>query len=51
MERAKNLLVYTRQPISEIAETLHFSTVSYFVRSFRQHTCTTPLLYRMEHQP
>ncbi|WP_289630315.1 AraC family transcriptional regulator [uncultured Phocaeicola sp.] len=51
MERAKNLLVYTRQPISEIAETLHFSTVSYFVRSFRQHTGTTPLLYRMGHQP
>lgn len=51
MEQAKNMLAYTHQPISEIAETLRFSTVSYFIRSFRQHTGTTPLLYRMEHQP
>lgn len=51
MEEAKRLLVYTDQPVSEIALFLHFSTVSYFIRSFRQHTGKTPLMYRQEQQP
>lgn len=51
MEEARQLLLYTDMPISQIADVLHFSTLSYFVRSFRQYTGTTPLLYRAEHQP
>ena len=38
MDEAKRLLTYTDFPISDIAFELHFSTVSYFIRSFRQHT-------------
>ena len=51
MDEAKILLTYTDFPISDIAFELHFSTVSYFIRSFRQYTGTTPLLYRRTHKP
>ena len=51
MEEAKRLLVYTDFPIADIAFELCFSTVSYFIRSFRQYTGTTPLLYRRTHKP
>lgn len=51
MDEAQRLLTYTDFPISDIAFELHFSTVSYFIRSFRQHTGTTPLLYRRTHKP
>ena len=51
MDEAKRLLVYTNIPISDIAFELCFSTVSYFIRSFRQHTGETPLLYRKTHKP
>lgn len=51
MDEAKRLLVYSDQPVSEIALFLHFSTVSYFIRSFRQYTGKTPFMYRQEQQP
>ena len=51
MDESKRLLTYTDFPISDIAFELHFSTVSYFIRSFRQHTGETPLLYRKTHKP
>ena len=51
MDEAQRLLTYTDFPISDIAFELHFSTVSYFIRSFRQHTGETPLLYRKTHKP
>ena len=51
IDEAKRLLAYTDAPISDIAFELHFSTVSYFIRSFRQHTGETPLLYRKAHKP
>ena len=51
MDEAKRLLVYTDFPISDIALELCFSTVSYFIRSFRQHTGETPLMYRKTHKP
>lgn len=51
VEEAKRLLVYTELPISEIAFELYFSTVSYFVRCFRQCTGETPLAYRKTHKP
>lgn len=50
-DEAKRLLTYTDFSISDIAFELHFSTVSYFIRSFRQHTGATPLLYRKKHKP
>lgn len=51
MDEARRLLIYTDSSISDIAFELHYSTVSYFVRSFRQHTGETPLLYRKIHKP
>ena len=51
MNEARKLLAYTDIPVSEIALSLHFSTVSYFIRSFRQHTGKTPFNYRREQQP
>lgn len=51
MDEAKRLLVYTDLSVSEIALELGYSTVSYFVRSFRQFTQKTPLLYREENKP
>lgn len=49
IDEAKRLLAYTDAPISDIAFELHFSTVSYFIRRFRQHTGETPLLYRKKY--
>lgn len=46
IEESKRLLAYTDASVSEIAFGLHFSTISYFVRFFRQHTGMTPLSYR-----
>lgn len=51
IDEARRLLVYTDYSISDIAFELHFSTVSYFIRSFRLHTGETPLSYRKKHKP
>lgn len=51
IDEAKKLLAYTDVPISDIAFGLHFSTVSYFIRCFRQHTGETPLLFRKKYKP
>lgn len=51
IDEAMRLLAYTDAPISDIAFELHFSTVSYFIRRFRQHTGETPLLYRKKYKP
>ncbi len=51
MDEAKKLLSYTELSISEIAFELHFSTVSYFTRTFRQYTGETALSYRKNHKP
>ena len=51
MDEAKRLLVYTDSSVSEIAFGLCFSTVSYFVRSFKQCVGETPLSYRKRHKP
>lgn len=51
MDEAKRLLAYTDAPISDISLELHFSTVSYFIRCFRQCTGETPLSYRTLYKP
>lgn len=51
IDEAKKILVYTDLSISEIANNLHFSSVSYFTRCFRQCTGETPLSYRQIHKP
>ncbi|MRZ57839.1 helix-turn-helix domain-containing protein, partial [Parabacteroides distasonis] len=51
MGEAKRMLTYTDLPVSEIAARLNYDTVSYFIRSFRQHAGQTPLAYRKMHKP
>jgi len=43
---AKKLLTYTSFSISEISEKLGYEDTSYFIRSFRKETNSTPLQYR-----
>ena len=51
MDEAKKQLIYTDISISDLSFELHFSTVSYFVRCFRQSTGETPLAYRSIYKP
>lgn len=46
LREAKVLLHHTSSPISEVADTLGFTTPSFFIRFFRQQTGQTPLQYR-----
>jgi AraC family transcriptional activator of pobA len=46
LTEAKRQLVFTNQPIHEIAYDLAFADASHFVRSFRKYTGTTPQAFR-----
>jgi AraC family transcriptional activator of pobA len=46
LTEAKRQLVFTTQPIQDIAEELSFSDPSHFARFFRKHTGTTPHEFR-----
>jgi len=46
LSEAKRQLVFTMQPIQNIAEELAFSDPSHFARFFRKHTGTTPHEFR-----
>lgn len=46
LTEAKHQLVFTTQPIQDIAEELAFSDASHFARFFRKHTGTTPHQFR-----
>jgi AraC family transcriptional regulator, transcriptional activator of pobA len=46
LTEAKRQLVFTTQPIQQIAEELAFSDPSHFARFFRKHTGTTPHEFR-----
>jgi AraC family transcriptional regulator, transcriptional activator of pobA len=46
LTEAKRQLVFTTQPIQDIAEELAFSDPSHFARFFRKHTDTTPHEFR-----
>jgi AraC family transcriptional regulator, transcriptional activator of pobA len=46
LTEAKRQLVFTTQPIQDIAEELAFSDPSHFARFFRKHTGTTPHEFR-----
>lgn len=51
IDEVRRLLVYTNTSVSELAFEFNFSSVSYFIRAFRQCTGYTPLAYRKEHKP
>jgi len=46
LSEAKRQLVFTMQPIQDVAEELAFSDPSHFARFFRKHTGTTPHEFR-----
>jgi AraC family transcriptional regulator, transcriptional activator of pobA len=46
LTEAKRQLVFTTQPIQDIAQELSFSDPSHFARFFRKHTSTTPHEFR-----
>jgi AraC family transcriptional activator of pobA len=46
LTEAKRQLVFTAQPIQDIAEELAFADPSHFARFFRKHTGTTPHEFR-----
>jgi AraC-like DNA-binding protein len=46
IEEAKNLLLYSNTPLSEIASWLNFTDQSYFTKVFKKHEGITPKLYR-----
>ena len=51
IDEVRRLLVYTNTSVSELAFEFNFSSVSYFIRAFRQCTGYTPLAYRKEYKP
>ena len=46
LTEAKRQLIFTNQPVNEIAYDLSFADPSHFARFFRQHTGTTPQAFR-----
>ena len=47
IEKALSLLIFTNQPVKDIAYQLSFENVSYFNRLFKKQTGCTPMEYRM----
>jgi len=50
VERSKLMLVSTANPISQIADMLHFASSSHFSEAFREVVGKTPQQYRLENQ-
>ncbi|MFF2483786.1 ABC transporter substrate-binding protein [Paenibacillus sp. NPDC058071] len=48
MNRAKDLLAYTRTPILDIAEQVGYSDLYYFNKQFKKHLGITPVQYRLQ---
>lgn len=46
IEKAKNLLIKTDLPISEISATVGYDDYNYFIRIFKKRVSYTPLVYR-----
>ncbi len=49
LNEAKRLLLSTPKPVGEIADELHFESVSHFSRQFRRWTGMSPSAYRPKH--
>ena len=48
MMKAKDLLLITEQPVTEIAFSCGYPSVNYFIRSFKREHGVTPLQYRKQ---
>lgn len=51
VERAANLLIYSEETLSGIAEYVNFPSQSYFGKIFKQKMQMTPKQYREQHKP
>ena len=51
IERAANLLIYSDESLSKIAEYINFPSQSYFGRVFREQMKLSPRKYREIHKP
>lgn len=51
VERAANLLTYSEESLSRIAEYVNFPSQSYFGRVFKEHKGVSPKKYRELHKP
>lgn len=49
IEEAKNLIVHTNTPLSEISSLLHFTDQSYFTKVFKKFEGITPKQYKERH--
>ncbi|MFA2693852.1 helix-turn-helix domain-containing protein [Bacillus mycoides] len=50
IKEAKKPLILTDYPISDISNSLNFSTQSYFTKIFNCYTSFTPLQYRKQNE-
>ncbi|MNV96405.1 Arabinose operon regulatory protein [compost metagenome] len=51
LDKAKELLAHTTQPIAEIGRSVGFPSENYFTKTFRKHFGLTPSQYRKEQLP
>ena len=51
VERAANLLIYSKEPLPRIAEYVNFPSQSYFGKIFKKYKQMTPGKYRELHKP
>ena len=51
VERSANLLIYSDEPLSMIAEYVNFPSQSYFGRIFKEKKGMTPRQYREKYKP
>ncbi|GAE33705.1 response regulator transcription factor [Halalkalibacter akibai] len=50
IQAAKNLLIQTKIPVSDIAEEVGYQTSKYFIKMFKDYEGITPSQYRKEHE-
>jgi AraC-like DNA-binding protein len=51
VERAANLLIYSEEELSKIAEYVNFPSQSYFGKTFKKRKGMTPKQYRDTYKP
>jgi len=49
MKRAADLLLSGSRSVSDVSHEIGFSSVSYFINTFKEHTGTTPKQYQLQH--
>jgi AraC-like DNA-binding protein len=50
MKRACELLLTGNRSVSDVSHEIGFSSVSYFINTFKEHTGTTPKQYQLQNR-